>query len=173
MRTLFLVALLAGVAGCVTQRDKVAVVRGALFAQAEGSPLGLAVAAELGQVAIDIGADKSVDPATVTLSPEASAENAQGIATERQSREIIISSGGSLLKDLLGSLPYGGAVVGMLGGLWALWRKGQVQRVAGALSSVLTACKAGTYKAGDTAQALADAGASPKLAESIRQDAKA
>jgi hypothetical protein len=166
---LWFVVLLA--AGCVTHRDRVAVVRGAKFAAAEGSATGKAVAAEMGQVAIDIGAD-DIDPAGVPVTPEAAAENARGIAEERGNREFILDGGGSLLRDLLNSLPYGGTIAGIGGALWALWRKGQVQRVAGALSGVLDACRAGTYKDGDTAQALADAGADPKLAETIRQAAK-
>jgi len=165
---LWFVLLLA--AGCVTERDKVAVIRGAKFAEAAQSPLGAAVAAELREVAADIKAD--VDPAGVTLSPEAAAENAAGIARERGAREAIIGAGGSLLKDLLGSLPYGGTAVGIGGALWALWRKGQVQRVAGALSTVVDLCKSGSYKDGDTSAALIDAGASLKLADSIRENAK-
>lgn len=171
MRTLFLVALLAGLAGCITARDKVAVIRTVKVLVDADTPQTRASAEEMKQVGLDIGAD-TVDPATVAVSPEAATENAAGIASERGNREAIVTAGGSLLKDLLGSLPYGGAAAGLLGGLWALWRKGQVQRVAGALSTVVDAFKNKSYKPGDTAQALADAGADPKLAESIRQSMK-
>lgn len=166
---LWLVFILA--AGCVTTRDRVAVVRVQKVLITVGTPVAMASAEEMRQVGLDIGADR-IDPATVQPTAEAATANAQGIASERGSRAAIIEGGGSLLKDLLGTIPYGGAAAGLLGGLWALWRKGQVQRVARALSGVLDACKANTYKPGDTAQALADAGADPKLAESIRQDAK-
>jgi len=171
MRYLLAVFVVLAMSGCVTRRDKVALVRAQKVLITVGSPLAVASAEEVRQVGLDVGADK-VDGESIKMTPEAARENAQGIADERGARQAIVTAGGSLFKDVLGTLPYGGAAAGLAGALWALWRKGQVQTIASGLSVVLEACKKGSYKSGDTAATLDSMGADLKLAEAIRQSAK-
>ena len=123
-------------AGCVTQRDKVAVVRGVKFAAAEGSALGLAVSAELGQVAADIGAD-AIDPATVPLTVEASRENAGGIAAERETRQWFKDAAVGLLDYAKSAWPPLGVAAGLAGAAFALWRRlGTAQNAVGAAVTI-------------------------------------
>lgn len=123
--------------GCVTQRDKEAVVRGAKFAAQTGGDLGQAVSEELGQVALDIGAVKvddkgqiipgDVDPTAVEVTVEAASSNAKGIASDRQSREKVTGFLGNFGRELLNRLPWGSTAVAAMGAAWALLRKRTIQ----------------------------------------------
>lgn len=128
-----LVGLCLSVSSCVTPRDQVAVVRGAKFAAAEGSALGAAVGAELAQVAADIGAVQldaqgamlpaDVDPAAVPVEIAAAEANAQGIASERESRNWFLAASKSVLDWAGANWPPLGAALGLAGAVAALWKK--------------------------------------------------
>lgn len=146
-RALIVVVLAVLAAGCVTARDRVAIVRGMLFAQQEGGELGQAVADELAQVAVDVGAldvdpatgaivPKDVDPKTVEVSAPAARENAAGIAAERKTRRAVLTFLGEFGKELLSRAPWGSAAITLLLAGWALIRKRAVQ---GALNGMVNA----------------------------------
>lgn len=146
-RWLVLVVGVLALTGCVTPRDRVAIVRGMLFAQQEGGEVGEAVAAELAEVAVDVGAldvdpatgaivAKDVDPKTVEVSAPAARENAAGIAAERKTRRAALTFLQEFGKELLSRAPWGTAAVTLLAAGWALLRKRAVQS---ALTGVVNA----------------------------------
>jgi len=151
MRSLIAVCVLAVLcSGCVTYRDKVAVVRARKHAAETGTAIGEAVSAELGEVAVDIGADK-IDPATVPVTVEASVENAEGIRAERASRSAIgmfLRKGGEWLAD---KIPWAGPAIGLaLAGVeWLRRRKAQAEsqrsgEIVGVLGRAATKLDNGT-----------------------------
>lgn len=125
--------------GCVTHRDKVAVVRAVNHLGSSGNATDQAIAGELTQVAVDIGAldqDASgavtpgdVDPAAPECAPtaELASRNAAGIAAERKTRRAAVTFLGELGKGVLERLPWGTSALALLGAGWALVRKRAVQ----------------------------------------------
>ena len=128
LRLAFCIGMLVLATGCVTYRDRVAVVRGAKFAFTEGSPTGEAVGRELSEVALDIGADK-IDPESVAVSAEAADANAAGIKAERESRLAIWSAVKTGFKWVADATGWGwlATVATSAAGLWTLVQKRREQ----------------------------------------------
>lgn len=134
---LWVVVLLA--AGCVTYRDQVGVVRGMKFAAQVGGELGGAIAGELAQVGVDIGAIKvgpngailpaAVDPAAVVVSAPAANENAKGIADDRATRQWWTDTFLAVWKFAETQWPWLTALGALGAGAAGLWQK---LRTAGA-----------------------------------------
>ena len=129
-KALCVVILAAVCAGCVTDRDRVAVVRGSKFATETGTPVGEAVGRELAEVAVDIGADK-IDPATVPVTAEAADENAAGIKAARESRLAVwaaVKAGAKWVADATGWGWLATALTAAAGAAtWLRKRKAQLQ----------------------------------------------
>jgi len=142
----FFVPLVAvcALAGCMTPRDQVGVVRAMKNYSATGQPER---AQEMAQVAIDCGAldadpvtgaviPGDVDPATVEDTLEAAAANAAVIAAERKTRRAALTFAQEFGKGLLSQTPWGSAAIGLLGAGWALLR---LRKARGAVVGLVNA----------------------------------
>jgi len=126
MRYLAFLAVLALFAGgCVTQRTKVGAKRAQLYAAdrgTKGDELGAAVAVEMAEVCVDIGADQ-VAPAEAPLNADAALANAKGIAVEREARQWFKDAALGVLDYAKTAWPPLGAALGLAGTALVLFRK--------------------------------------------------
>jgi len=119
MRMLVVVPLLCAISGCFTYRGKVACKRAELVLTdrgQKGDELAAACGKEMAQTNLDTGASE-VALTAADLTPEAATANTAAIEAARETRETVVAAG----KGLLGSAPWGGAILAALGGAGALW----------------------------------------------------
>jgi len=127
MKTRLLILAGIGLAlctGCVTRNVKVATRRSTAVLEskgAEGDKLSAACAVEMGQVCLELGADK-IPAEEIVLTPEAALAGAAAIQEDLAFREKVLGFFGNLGKSLAGNWPWVGTAFGMITALVAAIR---------------------------------------------------